>query len=725
MKAGETARIKQTLSNVANRYIGENPPNPFVFRAFQREGILGNEQYDFHFNLNERFPDAKDGESVYACAKIWMDQPADVQLRLNCYCPAVVYANGKMVYRSTYDVEINKNRFAEFQVQFADGWTHITIQFTKRASGFGGLFGPPWAKWSYLLFQSPGEERKGQIGWIFTEPSNRPLVMLPHEGWSEVESGALWLPRRQWSESELALGQMQRMYGLLPGHYGIGWVKLWFPQKGMASYTLKGSSEGKIEIAIGGRTVYQSESVGAFEVEILEPNGIANIVVKTHCGPLHWGFQLEIWQQQRRLAWIPATDVKGVSDTDAWLYLGPFPEQSETELDFGRKLDFENTATMYALFGDLDYRNYWRVDLPEMRVRPSLENARFGKWNYPLGVTLYGLLQSGRKLQRHDVISYVRRHIEECTSMYAYTMWDKEQYGLPGINHQLSQIDALDDCGSFGSTVLEACAEGRLPGALEAAEFIAEHITMRQSRLPEGALYRVSPHSATLWADDLYMSVPFLCRYFALTGDIRYVDDAAKQFLLFKKYLFMPDYKIFSHVYDFSYDTPTNIPWGRGNGWVLFSLSELLAALPLNHPARTELLNFYKEFSDGVLQLQGANGFWHQVLTDQTSYEETSCTAMFVYALSRGIRYGWIEPTDSCIEAVMKGWSGIERLSIDKQGNVHGVCRGSWYSFNPDYYKYDLQPLLNDTHGIGIVLLAGVEVINLMEWLQGESKLGV
>ena len=40
-------------------------------------------------------------------------------------------------------------------------------------------------------------------------------------------------------------------------------------------------------------------------------------------------------------------------------------------------------------------------------------------------------------------------------------------------------------------------------------------------------------------------------------------------------------------------------------------------------------------------------------------------------------------------------------------------CRGSHYSFTSGYYKKELLPRINDTHGIGIVLLAGVELRNL------------
>jgi unsaturated rhamnogalacturonyl hydrolase len=59
----------------------------------------------------------------------------------------------------------------------------------------------------------------------------------------------------------------------------------------------------------------------------------------------------------------------------------------------------------------------------------------------------------------------------------------------------------------------------------------------------------------------------------------------------------------------------------------------------------------------------------------------------------------------------------LTKISVDRFGNVHGVCRGSNYSFSPDYYKHELLWRTNDTHGIGIVLLAGGEVLKLQDWL--------
>ena len=257
------------------------------------------------------------------------------------------------------------------------------------------------------------------------------------------------------------------------------------------------------------------------------------------------------------------------------------------------------------------------------------------------------------------------------------------------------------------------------------ADVVADHISNRQIRLPDGTFFRKnlmhSFHEDTLWADDLYMSVPFLCRYYQLSGDRRYIDDAARQFLGFKRHLYLPELKLMAHVYDFMRGMNTGIPWGRGNGWVVFSLSELLPVLPEDHPLRGELLTMFRDLCEGLLAQQDADGMWHQVINEHDSYIETSCTSMFTYAFARGVQNRWYSSPEPYVAAVFRAWSALNRNSIDQFGNIHGVCRGSEFSFQSEYYKRDLLWNLNDTHGIGIVLLAGVEVLKLTKFLQEQA----
>ncbi|WKL03568.1 hypothetical protein Q0F98_08755 [Paenibacillus amylolyticus] len=111
----------------------------------------------------------------------------------------------------------------------------------------------------------------------------------------------------------------------------------------------------------------------------------------------------------------PPHPVAGCSDP--WLYTGVFTPGAEPS-----HADIVRTD---IVFDDGAQGVYWRVDLPDTHVRPYLENTHYGKWNYPLGVTLLGLLQTGQELGRDDYIQYVQQHIELSTSFDRYGLWDR------------------------------------------------------------------------------------------------------------------------------------------------------------------------------------------------------------------------------------------------------------------------------------------------------------
>lgn len=386
----------------------------------------------------------------------------------------------------------------------------------------------------------------------------------------------------------------------------------------------------------------------------------------------------------------------GICGFGSWLGLYPLREAHEIDLVHPT----ENT--------------YWRFKYKDLWLRPYYGAGNFGRWSYPLGVTLYGLLRIGQLLNDKDIINYVRAHVERCSETFDYALWDKEQHGgAASLHNLLCSIDSLDDCGSFGSLIEEAELSLGTKNTEEICSYISDYIEFRQPRLENGAFCRRNQlhsfHNDTMWLDDLYMSVPFLCRRFLITGEEKYIDDAANQFLQYKKLLYMDAGGLMSHVFDLRHGLPTGVAWGRGNGWTLFSLSEWLSLSPPEHPKRKELEDFFKSLCRACGDVQSEDGRWHQVLNEPDSYLETSCTAMFACAFMRGRRMGLLD--ESYAEKAARAVSSIIENCTDENGNVYGVCRGSEFAFSPDYYKNDLLPRTNDTHGTGIVLLAIYEVM--------------
>jgi rhamnogalacturonyl hydrolase YesR len=361
--------------------------------------------------------------------------------------------------------------------------------------------------------------------------------------------------------------------------------------------------------------------------------------------------------------------------------------------------------------------DFWHLEGEDTYLRMYNDNPLFGHWNYPLGVTLYGLVETERMLSSSDpslayrIAEYLENHIQASLDSYAYAMWDKEHLGgSTAVHHLMTSLDSLDDCGSFASTVLEVGRDHELHGFEEIIEVVCTYISKIQPRLSDGTFFRTGLmhefHENTMWVDDLYMSVPFLIRYSIYAKDDAYLEDAINQFFGFAKYLYMEDAELMSHVYDFERNIATGIPWGRGNGWALFSLSELLMVLPENHPKRKKLLTFFRSLSEGFFRHQDEEGMFHQVLDMESSYQESSCTAMAACAFSRGVRGGWYENPEPYREGCLKACEGLRKKAIDGEGHVHGVCRGSEFSCSRHYYAEQLLPRLDDTHGIGIILLA-------------------
>lgn len=692
------------ISSLAYRYMGQNLKHGLYYRAYTNNGIVRTTDYRYLVDFNKIFPDSKDKECVWAFTKFYSAGKSSFGWDINCFGPMVVYVNGEVAYKS----DIFKERYSETSTRvFMDveeGWNDIRIQFKKTKAGFGGQFGTWIGKWDMYTLM-PTKERDGQEGFVFTELVPDDYVPDFEIDMSEKNFDKKLYPVINWSDDEMKKGQLTRMFGTPNGQYAVGYTKVFADDINNTTHKFTLDTKGETVVYIDKKEVFKTKG-GKETFDATLPLGTYDIYVKCICNGSDWGYTLEC----DTVEFENAARVKGTDDV--WMYIGTFVNDFE--------FPFDTASDMLHIVGEP--ATYWRLDAPDTFVRPYNENTLFGRWNYPLGVTMYGLLHTAIAIGSEDIKNYIKDHVQLCIDTLEYALWDKEQYGgATSIHNLLTSIDSLDDCGSFASMMLEVNKYLGLRDVKKVADYVGDYIYNHQSRLEDGTFFRKEMmhhfHNMTMWADDLYMSVPFLVRYSQFTGDQKYLDDAANQFFGFKKRLFMPEEKIMSHVYDFKYDSKTNVPWGRGNGWVVFSMTELLEVLPEDHPKRNDLIEFLNTLCEGYLALQDDEGMWHQVLNDHESYPETSCTSMFIYAFSRGIRFGWLKNPEKYVKAIYKAWKGISKTSVDSNGNVYGVCRGSEFSFIADYYKYELGWNLNDTHGTGIVMLAGIEVIRLNKFL--------
>ena len=222
----------------------------------------------------------------------------------------------------------------------------------------------------------------------------------------------------------------------------------------------------------------------------------------------------------------------------------------------------------------------------------------------------------------------------------------------------------------------------------------------------------------TIWADDAYMAISFLCRMGEFANDKKMMTDAAKQVLNYTKYLWSPEKQLYHHCYHTDTKEHGVAHWSRANGWVFMAQAELLNVMPENHPLRKKVLENFRMQARGIARYQGKNGLWHQVLDREDSYEEITGTAMFVFGIARGVKKGWLHP--DMIYVADQGLKGMMK-QITPNGDVTNICVGTGIMPSLQYY-YNRPTQENDPMGEGPVLRALIEMIDAPKYTEVSAE---
>ena len=279
---------------------------------------------------------------------------------------------------------------------------------------------------------------------------------------------------------------------------------------------------------------------------------------------------------------------------------------------------------------------------------------------------------------------------------------------------QLRQVKnplTLDDAGAMAGAWMRAAMADSTLNIAPYTEQYWKIVEETPVHLPDGTIARNRPHYNAVWLDDMFMALPSMAVRSQYANDPKQIDEAANIATGFFKRMWMPEKNIFRHGYVEGAGSQPSMAWGRANGWAILTMCQLLDFLPENHPKRAEILDIYRKHAAGLAELQGIDGFWHQLLDRPETYNETSATAIFAYALAHGINEGWLDATTYGPVAQL-AWEAVSS-KINAKGEVEDVCVGTGMGFEPAYYAY--RPVsVKAAHGYGPAIWAGAEMIKLL-----------
>jgi len=203
---------------------------------------------------------------------------------------------------------------------------------------------------------------------------------------------------------------------------------------------------------------------------------------------------------------------------------------------------------------------------------------------------------------------------------------------------------------------------------------------------------------ARYWADDMYMITVLQVEAYRVTKDPMYLTRAATTLIDYQAKLQQPD-GLFWHT------MTSKAYWGRANGWVAAGAAELLVDLPAGTQRDTVMTGFKKQL-DGLLprQVSGGtdDGMWRQVLDVTTANPESSCTAMFTFALTTALKNGWISGSNYSA-AARRGWIAVANKT-NASGQLDRVCPGTGAApagtlASQQQFYTSITLGSNDTHG--------------------------
>jgi unsaturated rhamnogalacturonyl hydrolase len=248
-------------------------------------------------------------------------------------------------------------------------------------------------------------------------------------------------------------------------------------------------------------------------------------------------------------------------------------------------------------------------------------------------------------------------------------------------------------------------------------------------RTHSGGFWHKRKYPWQIWLDGLYMAQPFYARYEKLFGDNPAAfDDIVSQFVVIERKTRNPDSGLLYHGWDESKlqrwaDNETGLSpgyWSRAMGWYAMAIVDTIDHLPEGHEGRRELNAILTRLVEALAPFQHESGLWYQVPDQgdrQGNWLEASGSAMFTYAIAKGVRLGLLQANFATV--ARKGYAGLLKhiISTDPDGTVHvnDVCRSAGLGGTPyrdGSYEYYISTdrVSDDAHGIGSFLLAASEM---------------
>lgn len=250
------------------------------------------------------------------------------------------------------------------------------------------------------------------------------------------------------------------------------------------------------------------------------------------------------------------------------------------------------------------------------------------------------------------------------------------------------------DANVCGIIPIELYIQTKLPDLLEQGLLYADGQWAHP--LPNGLSAQTR-----FWIDDMWMIGALQTTAFRATGNPVYLERCALELDAYRERLQRP-----SGLFYHGPESPHY--WGRGNGWVAAGFAELLSLLPESNSRYASLLAGFRAMAAALKRYQAPGGMWRQLIDNGGAWNETSCTAMFGYAIALGVRCALLPP-DEYRPVAEQAWHSLASY-VTEDGLMTEVCAGTGQKDDVGFYLARPR-VTGDLHGQAALLWFAFEMM--------------
>jgi unsaturated rhamnogalacturonyl hydrolase len=338
-------------------------------------------------------------------------------------------------------------------------------------------------------------------------------------------------------------------------------------------------------------------------------------------------------------------------------------------------------------------------------------------WNYEVGTLLQGVDAVWLNTVDPRYFNYIKDSIDQLVA---------PDGSIPTLKPEEHQLDNI----LLGRQLLLLYGVTQNKRYLTAATMLYEQL-QQQPRNADGGFWHKQRYPNQMWLDGLYMAEPFYAEYASISHHPENFADITRQFVLIDEHARDAKTGLLYHGWDQSKEQrwaskqtgDSQEFWARGMGWYVMALVDTLEYYPDGDPGRKQLLAMLDREAAAVVRYQDAStGLWYTMMNragEKGNYFESSSACMFVYALAKGVRRGYL-PAHYLTNAE-RGYKGIlthfvkvgpgDDVSLTDTVKASGLG-GEPYRDGTYAYYIGEKTVTNDPKGVGAFVMASGEMEN-------------